>query len=301
MDGVVASPHEVALIREACGRDFLVVTPGIRPAGARERRPGARGDARGGARGGRRLPRRGPADHRGRRPGRGRRPHRAARWSSAGRDRLTAPPGLGSGRLPEPLGPGRLRVVGAQARAPDRGPGRVARRLACERSREERLRPIRTRAGVDHLAEGLGGEPWMLRPQQRLAAQAGELAAALVVARRPLERVACVLRRVFPAILGIGARRRARRARAAPRRAGARAASRSAARAASDQERQERAAPARRAEANETRGLRPAAAPASPGRGLPRSGAGPPARGRARASPGRRSGRGDRPRCGPRT
>jgi len=34
MDGVVASAHEVALIREACGRDLLVVTPGIRPAGA---------------------------------------------------------------------------------------------------------------------------------------------------------------------------------------------------------------------------------------------------------------------------
>ena len=35
MDGVVASPREVKLIREAVGRrDFVVVTPGVRPAGS---------------------------------------------------------------------------------------------------------------------------------------------------------------------------------------------------------------------------------------------------------------------------
>lgn len=34
LDGVVASAPEVARIREACGPDFVVMTPGIRPAGA---------------------------------------------------------------------------------------------------------------------------------------------------------------------------------------------------------------------------------------------------------------------------
>lgn len=31
MDGVVASPQEVAAIRAACGRRFIIVSPGVRP------------------------------------------------------------------------------------------------------------------------------------------------------------------------------------------------------------------------------------------------------------------------------
>jgi orotidine-5'-phosphate decarboxylase len=34
LDGVVCSAHEIAMLRRAIGKDFLLVTPGIRPAGA---------------------------------------------------------------------------------------------------------------------------------------------------------------------------------------------------------------------------------------------------------------------------
>ena len=31
LDGVVCSPWEISPIRKACGKDFLIVTPGVRP------------------------------------------------------------------------------------------------------------------------------------------------------------------------------------------------------------------------------------------------------------------------------
>lgn len=31
LDGVVASPHEIDIIRKTCGEDFVIVTPGVRP------------------------------------------------------------------------------------------------------------------------------------------------------------------------------------------------------------------------------------------------------------------------------
>jgi orotidine-5'-phosphate decarboxylase len=36
LGGVVASPEEVSLIKESCGDDFIVATPGIRPHGAKK-------------------------------------------------------------------------------------------------------------------------------------------------------------------------------------------------------------------------------------------------------------------------
>jgi len=48
LDGVVCSPEEISAIRAACGRDFLLVVPGVRPAGAEsgdQKRVATPGDA----------------------------------------------------------------------------------------------------------------------------------------------------------------------------------------------------------------------------------------------------------------
>ena len=34
LDGAVCSPHEISIIKEACGSDFKLIVPGIRPAGS---------------------------------------------------------------------------------------------------------------------------------------------------------------------------------------------------------------------------------------------------------------------------
>jgi orotidine-5'-phosphate decarboxylase len=34
LDGVICSPHEIAALRRACGKDFVLMVPGIRPVGS---------------------------------------------------------------------------------------------------------------------------------------------------------------------------------------------------------------------------------------------------------------------------
>src|SRR5215217_1159559 len=34
LDGVICSPHEIEALRKACGKDFVLMVPGIRPAGS---------------------------------------------------------------------------------------------------------------------------------------------------------------------------------------------------------------------------------------------------------------------------
>ena len=63
IDGIVCSAEESAMLRPLIGPDTLLVTPGIRPGGRRERRPEAHHDAGGRDRGGLGLSRGRPPDH----------------------------------------------------------------------------------------------------------------------------------------------------------------------------------------------------------------------------------------------
>ena len=67
IDGLVCSPEEAATLRSIVGAKMVLVTPGIRPAGSRGRRPEAHHDAGQGDRRRRRLSRGRTPDHRGRR------------------------------------------------------------------------------------------------------------------------------------------------------------------------------------------------------------------------------------------
>ena len=83
LDGVVCSPDEIEAIRSACGEDFFLVVPGVRPAGADpgdQKRVATPADA---IRSGARSPRRRPADHRCARS-------RGGRSRDRGRDRRSA-------------------------------------------------------------------------------------------------------------------------------------------------------------------------------------------------------------------
>ena len=66
--GLVASPQEIGAIREACGPDFLLVIPGVRPAGSSAWGSEAGDDAGRSREGGRGLSGGWPAHHGGSRP-----------------------------------------------------------------------------------------------------------------------------------------------------------------------------------------------------------------------------------------